>query len=390
MKKALTILLSLFVLVACTNIKNYSGILYQVIEDETMNNLDTNNVESIDIFSSKLGAGFNISDPQQLDNLLSLFTQISSKEKVDEFEYVEDNYTFTLCFIDDTKTFTFFDDIVEASDGLCYKVENNGGLIKYIDELITNQFDLDVNYIDLFEYEGLYIKQGKYELKSNGDFLIELLINNTSEYDYGIKLNNVKANNIGINTYQEFGCLANNEIGYDIRVPTSVLNDYGVENIGEVKYLIDVYELDTENLSLLDKLYTSDEFVIDVSEYENNELNLDEPIYDDGDIEVYLKTAEEELYTTLNLCAVNNLDEVVEISIYSLEYNDVLIEDSQLDYYKFNIDEETKTIALFPIYNFEYDEDSQTTSKIEIESLEIELRIETESNIYYSDVITVR
>ena len=178
MKKFLIVLLSLM-LCACSNIKNNvdGEYLYKVINNESINNIDVNYPSEIEIFDDNLGCGYNVTDEEEINILVSLFSQVKVKRVVEEYD-ANLPYSLSFNFGSDPYSIYFYDSFVEINDNektICYELDDVGGLKNYVHDLIANRFELDVTYVTVLDYEGVTIRQGSCKFNDSGDYNIELL-----------------------------------------------------------------------------------------------------------------------------------------------------------------------------------------------------------------------
>lgn len=392
MKKVLIILLSLM-LCACSNSKkNVEGeYLYKVINNENINNIDTNYPLDIEILDDELGCGFDVTDEEQINILVSLFNQIKIKRVVEEFDAAIP-YSLNINFGSDVYNIYFYDSFVEIYEDdktTCYELDDAGGLKKYVHDLIAERFELDVTYVTVLNYEGVTVQQGSCKFNDSGDYNIELLTNNSTDDGYAIKVTDLYVNGYNMHTYQEFGMVPQNEVGYTYNVPTALLKEYGIEDIAYITYVVSLYEYDADNYVKGDYITESERQEIGVGSAGMENWNLNEPIYADEDIEVYCKLIEYDYYSALGMMFVNNSDEDIDIEFVDITFNDTSAELVD-NVYSGKVDVGNRTFGIYPLFNYEYDSETYEVTKNDIETLSVVLRMYTDSYDFTSDVLTIK
>ena len=243
-------------------------------------------------------------------------------------------------------------------------------------------------YTELFEYDGLVMSVGQnYEDEESGNYMIEIHGANGSETSYSFRVEGT-ANGYPIHSYQSLILAAGNEAGYSYAVPTSVLKEYGIENIGRVDYRIIVNEFDMENFETGEQVYVSDTYTIKTDKYEemSTTVTSEKTIYEGNEIKYNLILKEGQPYASMCIFAENMSKEEATVEISELYLNGEPLDiQSAAEVYTFDIEGSGSKFARLPIQNYIYDEEKMETTVIPVETLELVLTITIGDNTFTTD-----
>ena len=364
MKKLITIILAVLFLSACGQ-KNPT-FLYETINSDVLN---AKMPDSIFVFSEKDGVGYDVVDEDQITDFVKQFKNIKINEKVDVCYECDTSISFN--YEDDFYSFGFFEDIVCVNDKY-YVISEYEELFSNIENELNRRFDLNVEYKEVLDYNGLIIQQGSLKLEDNNDYSLELQIENPTANDYSLMIK-ACVNDHVLHSYQSLGALANTEVGYYYSIPSSLLKEYGQDVIGKIEYTIEVYELNSETHENGALLFNSKPVVNEIASYTDN-LKKDDVVFSDDKVDICLKLVDKQSYSCMYIYATNKTFEDVELILKQMKING---EDSDVNsaVYDLKIEKNNDLLALLPINNYVYDEETFEVETIPIKELTLNFDI---------------
>ena len=381
MKKLIVLLIALLLLSGCS--KKITGeYLYKAIDNKSINSIDTNPPYEVGIYDSFNGVGLNYED-EEAKEIVDLFKEIKVGEKTDP---IDGGYPYSVDFYFDEDFYAvyFVNDIVclfdKQGNETYYKLENSGALKTLVKNRIDEAFSLNVDYIDVLDYEGFTVTQGEYGFNEDNDLVVELITRNDSDNAYAISISPM-ANGHEIHSYQTMICYPDSEFGYNIPIPTDVLFLYNTAKIGDVLYTVDVYSCDEESMDRKDLLYTSEVMTMSRGEAEDN-LEKSDLIYSGNNVDVCLKVSEREMYSCLDLYIDNPDSAGVSVDIKGIEINGIK-QDMNFypeEVYKVVLNGVKDKFALLPLANYGEDEETGEYKKTELESLVLTIDVTRDGN----------
>ncbi len=224
-------------------------------------------------------------------------------------------------------------------------------------------------YETILDSEGIKLEMGDYYEDEDGDFIVEIRGQNNTENDVYYSLDPT-VNGFSIYSSQTLSLPSGGDVmTYFTIIPSSILKGYGINNIGEVKYTIDVYEDNEDGFQILS---TDDPVVIQTDLYyvRDTRLILNTPLYEKNGITIYGKRDEADTYTGLMMYYMNDTENEKAFSL-----NKLVTDKSSLDVESYNeaftvvVEPGETEFVYIPLYNFEWDESTGITTKKEISTI---------------------
>ena len=372
MKKIITLLALFVLLVGCSSNKG----LMDISSNDKTKDIDNNMPKFVNVYDEETNISYSFSDEETIKEIVDLFKKVTVlKEKEVEFANA---FSLTFEYEDgDYEGFYFYDNTIEV-----YK--DDGSIVYYelsgLDELLTYIKDkLQETYVDdggskvIYDENGLTISQESCYVE-NDNYILSIYGNNQTEKDVYLKVD-ATVNGFDIHSYQTLGIFAENGMGFDITIPTDMLKEYGINDVGVINYVVNIYEADIENHNIGDLIDKSDICEISISDSVDTDINKGDCLFDENNISVYAKLKDGSFNTNAYLYIENTNDVDAVISINSVNYNGTSQAYDADDSFVVNLKANSNKFVLIPIYNYEYDENTQSTSIVDIESLNIDTSI---------------
>ena len=243
-------------------------------------------------------------------------------------------------------------------------------------------------YTELFEYDGLEMSVGQnYMDEESGNYMIDVHGANNSDKNYSFRVEAV-VNGYPVHSYQSLILASGNQAGYGYAIPTTVLREYGINDIGQVDYKIIVNEFDMENFKTGEQAFVSDTYTIKTEKYDSFDTVeiSDEPVYEDKNIAYHVITEEGPAYAHMNVFAANLSDNDAEVVISEMYLNgEAMNIESTAEVYTLSLEGNNCKFAFLPIQNYEWDEEKAETIVHPVETLEIRLTITCGEESYTTD-----
>lgn len=383
MKKILLVLIVLLLLTSCSsNKQKEETLLYKLSSCEKVRDLDNNPPSYINVYEDRVGFYYTYEDEETINELLSLFKQIEIDTRVDEVE--ESTLSFSINYPDDFGSFIFYDRIAEIindnGDVFYYTLKNSDAFFEYIENKANDSTVYSGDSIELFNQNGIVIKQNECYINENNDYVINIDSENNTDNDYYLMLC-ATVNGHLFHSYQTLGLSSNNSIGYDIQIPTSMLYEFGIDEIGKLEYVVKLLD---SNYQLITT--TNAQTVLDNGNYQSDVIK-DNVIYDDNNVTISYKIVNDnELYEKLYLYIENNNS--IDITFFP---HTMVVNGEENDYdmdgaFEINVPKNSNIFALIPIYTFTYDDESQTATSFTVDSLNMLADLIIPDQVFRTDI----
>lgn len=365
MKKIISALFVVVLLVSCSSKSINNTYLYEMAND-------SNTPFDINVYDEETNTSYSFNQEEDVKEIIDLFKNILIKKESDS----PSAYCFSITFEYENGEYDgyyFYDNTIEIYDDngdiKYYELEGYQELHDLLKEKMESAY-LPLNQSEIIiDHEGISVSQESC-YKDGDNYILSLYANNHTDKDIYLKVE-ATVNDFNIHSYQTMGIFADNSVGYDVAIPTAMLSEYGINNIGKIDYVVYLFEADIENSKKGELLYKSDSINILNNADFDSEVIKDSVAYNDNGINVYVKYSEADINTNLYLFIENENNEDVVLSILNANINgeeqSYEIEDS----FKVNLDANSNKFLLLPLYNYIYDETNQSVKKYDINSLTI-------------------
>lgn len=365
MKKIISALFVVVLLVSCSSKSINNTYLYEMAND-------SNTPFDINVYDEETNTSYSFNQEEDVKEIIDLFKNILIKKESDS----PSTYCFSITFEYENGEYDgyyFYDNTIEIYDDngdiKYYELEGYQELHDLLKEKMESAY-LPLNQSEIIiDHEGISVSQESC-YKDGDNYILSLYANNHTDKDIYLKVE-ATVNDFNIHSYQTMGIFADNSVGYDVAIPTAMLSEYGINNIGKIDYVVYLFEADIENSKKGELLYKSDSINILNNADFDSEAIKDSAAYNDNGINVYVKYSEADINTNLYLFIENENNEDVVLSILNANINgeeqSYEIEDS----FKVNLDANSNKFLLLPLYNYIYDETNQSVKKYDINSLTI-------------------
>lgn len=222
----------------------------------------------------------------------------------------------------------------------------------------------------LYEYNGAKIfYDAAPEMNEKGDLKIAIKID-TSECAEGIavELSDCTVNGFGVSCPSQVSTPAGSEIEMTLGIQTSAMAQYGLKNYADIKTGFTIYSFNDETYQANEPALTVIPPVSLVSgqTVSDTEVSgLTDPIFDKDGVTVYSIQSEDEIYSLLNLYAVNQTGKAISLVPTELEMNG---EKQNTDYsdYAIAVSADSATFASLPLPNYTVDTETWATQKFDV------------------------
>ncbi|MDO4940404.1 MAG: hypothetical protein Q4E33_01770 [Erysipelotrichaceae bacterium] len=371
MKKLLSLICILVLIVGCGT--KESSQLYKKSVCPSTNDIDNNNPVNIYLFDEENYNSADIYDETQITELVNLFKAIEIGDKVDSIE--TPTISLNISYENDIDSFVFYGDVVELydKDGNVnyYKLINYEGFMNYANELIAeNEQSIPEDSLVILDSNDIVISQNSVQLQED-DISLEIYAVNNLPRDIVLTID-ANVDGYDIFGYQQLGVYANNEIGYYYSIPTSILKTYGIDEIGKLEYVVNVFEME-EDHDAGDFICKSEPATYELGVASSAQVNNDSIVYNDNGIELSNQFVEASSNTNAYLYIKNNNATNIEFEIDDVIVNGVVNDYS--DFFEMVIKANDDMFVLLPIYNYNYNSETNEVTKYDIETLSLDVEI---------------
>lgn len=365
MKKILCILSVLLLVVGCGN-KNDSN-LYKLSVCQKTNDIDNNTPNDIYLFDEANYSSADVIDSEQITKLVELFKNIEVAEKVDAVD--TPTLSINISYNDDIDSMIFYGDVVELydKDGNVnyYKLINHEAFINYANEIIAENV-VPLQGTIILDSNDIVIAQNDVQTTDDNITLSIHTINNSAK-DVVLMID-ACVDGYDIFGYQQLGVYAENEIGYDYTIPTSLLKEYGLSDMGTLEYSVKVFEME-EDHDAGSFICSSDVVTCELGTPSSTLIGDEHVVYSEGDISLSCQFVEGVSNTNAYLYIKNNNVTDIEFDIEEVIVNGVSSDYS--DFFDMHVKANDDLFALLPIYNYNYNEETYEVTKYDIETLSL-------------------
>ena len=252
-----------------------------------------------------------------------------------------------------------------------------------MNDYLSNIPEPDV-FADVYENQGFKISVGQLQTAA-GEASVSIKLENNSDTSYSCKMQDIKVNGFSVGPGLELGAMANNEITINTDLGSTILSSYGINNISEASFILDIYTMDTETYDSAEYIATTDEIQlksIDVL-IPDKDVSTDGAavIYDKNGVKICSQIYEDVYNSDICLYIKNETDSDAEIACNGITFNDT--EQNMEGYesvYYFKVAGAGEGFADFPLSNYEINETTYETKKVELTSLTADFSITVGGN----------
>ena len=399
---SIVLLLSIVLCFACTKQNQESKeedtklYLYKALENNNKNMpaLLNSLPRDVEVYSDEIGLGYQYTEVSDILELIDAFSKITvgdrlaNKEGVNEstgcvvFEWSDDDF----CYLENYGNAIEIKD--ENNQSAFYEIFNSDEFYELVEKKLRLTFGLEKPYYPIAEHENLVVSvSDKYEIGKDGNYQLAVKAENNSSKPYELILDDLSVNGYGVHSYQFLSAAPETTVEYLVPIPTSVMHEYGIVNIGEIRFRINVYEGDNNSIGEL--VETSDYFTIRTSVYNPDmDTRIKNSVYSNNGITICLVEYDEDFSSVMDVffSNSNDSDAIVSFDPITLNGNSLPI-DGYKYIYTVRVKAGSGSFAYMPLYNFVRNEKSGENELIPVESLTLRATITQNGEKKYADIV---